>query len=69
MAKKGFSFKYHRQGGGWNGYMYRRAKAPGNAKALASVRERVHNQCTGIREPAARRTCFAVVAKGGQYQK
>ena len=68
MAKKGYSFKEHRQGGGWRGYKYRRADNPGNAKALATVRQRVQEQCTGIKEPSKRRTCFAVVAKGGSYK-
>jgi len=68
MAKKGYSFKEHRQGGGWRGYKYRRADSPGNAKALVEVRKRVQEQCTGIKEPKRRQMCFAVVAKGGQYK-
>ena len=68
MAKKGYSFKEHRQGGGWKGYLYRRAKSPGNSAALAKSRENVQKECKGVKDPAERRTCFSVASKGGSYK-
>ena len=49
MAKRGYTYKDTKQGGGYKGYKYVRGKAPGNVKALKPYSDAVKNGCSGAK--------------------